>query len=742
MAVKHLEKQVHQEKKEFDLTTIIQILETYQAQVQAAKFDLPSGSGIVTFCEYIVRELGQVPTPRDSVGIKTFREDVAKVFHYLTEICESNSDIQEDIVTGCLKVLYSLIISPVEPCEAVSVVLQYFDNNQIPGAVSWLLNNYEHSSDVALTRGFKVLCKWLQNIDFSTNLNIWIIEILNGLREKQKYDLLIDLSMEVIEPLFMRLFLPIYLPKIAPVVQRILTSIRHTPVVFHKVIGCVPKVLQILKQEQYLLRHASTIQHLVDTVAALIITFPGYDDLYRDTEKALAAFSTSPNFRTILDVPAWHAELCRNGINARVGLVNLGNTCYMNSVLQALVMTKQFSREILLSNSKIPLLLKIQQLLALLLHSPRPELTPRAVLHATRPPGFLPGFQQDSSEFLGHLLETLHEQERQTAIRTKSPTAIDEDVTMNEAAAVAICPHKSNNHNSLIQNTFGGKICITYECINCGEKSTNSDTFRDIPLSFPDEKTEMTQNYSVQDLLDYYCSSEKLDGANQYFCEKCKRLCDGERSIDITEAPQNLILTLKHFKYDQKFHVRAKLMHKVFHDERIALKVFTDDSYQQPVKYQLYAAVIHSGFSMDSGHYYTYAADQSCWYKFNDSFVNKCSIEDLHNLTPPNTPYILFYRMETTPDGAVGGMAVGEEASNVMVTDALPGFEELPNHLREFIMKDNVSYYDEVKLEAQKRKSSANVSLVFSPKNQRDDDDPPPSNCGGNAINNYNRFII
>jgi len=80
----------------------------------------------------------------------------------------------------------------------------------------------------------------------------------------------------------------------------------------------------------------------------------------------------------------------------------------------------------------------------------------------------------------------------------------------------------------------------------------------------------MTNNYSVQDLIDYYCSPEKLDGDNQYFCPSCKKLCDAERRIGITQAPRNLILTLKQFKYDQKYHFRTKLMHKVFHDESVS----------------------------------------------------------------------------------------------------------------------------------------------------------------------------
>lgn len=213
--------------------------------------------------------------------------------------------------------------------------------------------------------------------------------------------------------------------------------------------------------------------------------------------------------------------------------------------------------------------------------------------------------------------------------------------------------------------------------------------------------------------------AEKLTGENKYHCDKCKTLCDAQRIINILQAPTHLILTLKHFSYDSESRLRTKLPHKVAYSESIKLPVSTPNSTVTEA-YQLYAAVVHSGYSMDYGHYFTYACDsKQNWYKFNDCCVLKTTLEDFKRLEPPDTPYILFYEKCTSSEG--------------MFEEEKPELQSLSKRLQESVARDMDLLNDESRqLNERKLNKLSSMRSVYSRKNPRDEDDnPPPSSCRG-----------
>ncbi|GFR86412.1 ubiquitin carboxyl-terminal hydrolase 38-like [Elysia marginata] len=199
----------------------------------------------------------------------------------------------------------------------------------------------------------------------------------------------------------------------------------------------------------------------------------------------------------------------------KTGLDNLVNTCYMNSILQALYMCDQFRHGIL---SKVPssqesVLDKLQHVFALLCQSNRASISPSRLLQASRPPWFLPGQQQDCSEFLKYLLDRLHEDERGqpgvgetgTLMRSLSTSSSGSSVSpggtlkkSERKAAVTLTSIKmktddeisgtggqGSNCPSLVESTFRGKMKTTLRCLACKAESTRSESFSDIPLAFP-----------------------------------------------------------------------------------------------------------------------------------------------------------------------------------------------------------------------------------------------------------------
>ncbi|XP_073813299.1 deubiquitinating apoptotic inhibitor [Musca autumnalis] len=819
-----------------DIAQILQLIDLVEKKQQ----EMDLSKKMVEIYSHLILKLARVQVPRQSAeDLKRFKDDMAKVGAFFANNNEKVIYYHTFLPLVCKLITMS---DGEQPSCALAVIFQLFSTDMIFEAVQSLLD--DDVPDQSIRKTVCLLCEWLRICNFCQNLNIWIMAILNGLQKQQKTTLADQIALENIDQLFSSLIIPVLRPKVAPIVFHMLST-DQTPEVFHKIIPRFPRVITMLKQqsnssEEYAESTKAILKQLVDRTSALMVRFYRYDDMYESLELALKDFQPSSNYLSYAygnkSFDSSGVENYSNQGNAKVGLVNLGNTCYMNSVLQALAMTKEFTREILLSESKSPLLIKMQQQIALMLYSTRQELTPSKVLNATRPPGFSPGLQQDSSEFLGYLLETLHEQEMAFCKKANKNTSmnssdsrgasalckpndnvggnddgdddLDDDEELKEAveqkqmsinsqnistpvadaaAADSLCTpqqqttkdntltHSTTSKHltsaaaatntvtagaktattySTIEKTFTGKLATTYKCLTCGWKSCNIDSFRDLQLSFPDVKNDCASNYSVQDLIEYYCSSEKLYGDNQYFCERCKKLSDAERYINVISAPKNLILTLKHFKYDQKYHMRAKLMHKVFHDEKVSLKVCSPESLEEiaTVHYDIYAGVVHSGFSMDSGHYYTYAADATNkWYKFNDSIVTPSRTEELHNLTPPNTPYILFYQM-----GARSNETPETSASTKVIKVDVPSpltLEELPRDLREMVTHDNYAFSEELKMRRFKANTAlANASSAAIAKNKGsrrdsfdDDEDeqpPPASGCGGNSmLNNMNRFV-
>lgn len=250
-----------------------------------------------------------------------------------------------------------------------------------------------------------------------------------------------------------------------------------------------------------------------------------------------------------------------------------------------------------------------------------------------------------------------------------------------------------------MQRSFGGRAVTISRCGDCDTSSTRADNFRELQLSFPSN----CDNQSVQTLLDYYLQLEKLCGDNQYHCDTCQRLTDGERVTRVEEPPPRLVLTLKHFSYNPTLQQRTKLLKHVQLDEYINLGEFN---------YELYAVVVHFGSTLDSGHYYTFARDDMTWYKFNDGVVTQTTPEELCSLKPPGTPYILFYSRH-----------------DCVEPEALPRSTLLPRL--------------EAALEKELSAMPVKTYATRQQQQHRRNDDPPPPGCGGGAFVNSdsNRFV-
>lgn len=337
----------------------------------------------------------------------------------------------------------------------------------------------------------------------------------------------------------------------------------------------------------------------------------------------------------------------------RVGLTNLGNTCFMNAGLQCLSHIEPISAYFLTGkheeeiNEKNPLgsggqlakaFAKLQEQLwqrSAKKHNPKP-------IHGTLgrfAPHLFDGYeQQDAQEFLAYFLDGLHEDlnlVKERPAPRKGETSEEEDLQADEeqerveqeqgeeyVAAMAWMTHLAYN-KSILVDLFQGQLRSLVTCNECGKVSKTFDPYLYMSLPVNDDMR------SVEDALRLFLAEETLSGDEQFRCNRCKKRVDATKKIDIWKLPPVLVVHLKRFEFDTRTYRFKKIQAELKSSLSIDFTQWVSTEQKESLVYDVQCVANHSG-SFGSGHYTAMCRHpiDGKWYNFNDDQVEEVKDED------------------------------------------------------------------------------------------------------------------
>lgn len=447
---------------------------------------VPDGAHRLLFCQQLVRCLGRFRCPAEGEeGAVEFLEQAQQVSGLLAQLWRA----QPAAILPCLKELFAVISCTEEepPSSALASVVQHLPLELMDGVVRNLSND-DSVTDSQMLTAISRMIDWV-SWPLGKNIDKWIIALLKGLAAVKKFSILIEVSLAKIEKVFSKLLYPIVRGAALSVLKYMLLTFQHSHEAFHLLLPHIPPMVASLVKEDSN-SGTSCLEQLAELVHCMVFRFPGFPDLYEPVMEAIKDLHI-PNedrIKQLLGQDAWTSQkselagfyprLMAKSDTGKIGLINLGNTCYVNSVLQALFMASDFRHCVLrlTENNSQPLMTKLQWLFAFLEHSQRPAISPENFLSASWTPWFSPGTQQDCSEYLKYLLDRLHEEE-------KTGTRICQK--LKQSSLPSPQEELPSSNATSVEKMFGGKIVTRICCLHCLNVSSREEAFTDLSLAFP-----------------------------------------------------------------------------------------------------------------------------------------------------------------------------------------------------------------------------------------------------------------
>ncbi|XP_058222259.1 ubiquitin C-terminal hydrolase 22 [Rhododendron vialii] len=323
------------------------------------------------------------------------------------------------------------------------------------------------------------------------------------------------------------------------------------------------------------------------------------------------------------------------------GLNNLGNTCFMNSVLQALLHAPPLRNYFLSDNhnhetcrrrspDQLCLPCDIDVIFSAVFSGERTPYSPAQFLYSwwQHSENLACYEQQDAHEFFIAMLDRIHEKEG------KAWNTIREN----------------GDCQCIAHRVFSGLLRSDVTCMSCGFTSTTYDPCVDISLDL-NSNTPST----LVGCLDLFTRPEKLGSDLKFFCQDCQERRDSLKQMSIRRLPSVLCLHIKRFEHssirkmsrkidrhlqfpfslDMSPYLSSSIVRKRFGNRIFS---FEGDETDISTDFEVFAVVTHSGM-LESGHYVTYLRLKNQWYKCDDAWINEVDEE----VVRASQSYLIYY---------------------------------------------------------------------------------------------------
>ena len=354
-------------------------------------------------------------------------------------------------------------------------------------------------------------------------------------------------------------------------------------------------------------------------------------------------------------------------IDLQIGLANIGNTCFFNTVLQALRLCPAIG-ELFLSIEK-PLTIreesKCKQLVLafqILMRDfwkemppagSKPTLIPRGffqslftVLNETNNGWYTRGEQADAQETVQYILESIHDGLYQKVnMRVIGNSSNCEEVSQIKAIE-SWASSFEKEYSPIIQNFYGQtQICI--RCEQCKTVSERYEPWMILKVPIPGGNVQGGPVPNLDNCVEAAFANDSID---DFHCNTCSNENAKKNGVmtpikgkaiitnRISRLPPVVILSIKRFT-NEGHKVRGKIDWNLDTIDLSPVMAFSRNPFNDMdlPKYETYAVIEHHG-SLQGGHYTMYAKQNNEWLEYDDNSIT--------NVTPDRVvsadSYIMF----------------------------------------------------------------------------------------------------